>query len=819
MADEIENETDPQLAAQAEAEGKEQVQVPDEAGPASGGSFGGRPGFGPPEAAIDYSQQENLAAVLPYDFLKRVGAQVIQQARMDYRSMRGWREKTAEHHKLYNGDTGGTIPGQENLTVMHLPYTKRAVRIFHSKMYPNLFPESGEIVVLKVKSPGLQEIAERCTLHMNQQLVNECVEYIPSHDRGMKQDLIEGSIFEVWVYDPVEGRPRNEICLAEDVWIAYKTKTDRPDLKDVPRITWRIRYYQHELEAMEDSGYYVGITQAVNLRGGTVQPIFPDGESYADDGTPRAGGDVAKAEEDDQPVKDEADDFVGTEGGNDPLDTDAPRTFFEQDRMLKLPGERRQRAVTVCVDRATGNVARLVLREMEDRRDKKRWKDETALWEQQTRSAQVMYEEQTKAWQQASARSQQQTIHDPAQELGAFAGVVPNPDFGMDVGPPPRPPAPLPQPAPVKRVPWPRWVKYDCDINPAGALGHGIPHDVAGHNELADKVATRAVSLLTLNMLPTGLISRQSRFARGEIKLKLGQFNEVPLSPIEVERGAGIMQLQFPAPDAQWVKTIELADASSQELTAFDIAAGGPGMSGETATESDNRHSSATSNISMIGSRYNRARGSSLRNLAYINSQTLPESGVTIWVEAPIQPPAPAPMPGAPGQQPTGGEMLPPEMAAGPAPTSQPKPEMISVVVTREDYAQILDELEVTFTTDPNMESQVIKERRAMKTFQTAMQVATTPIAPGVPMLDPTTTAMIMRATAAKVFEALEMPKEIVKMVMNSPLPDPAAMMMSQQKGEGDGNEEGDATGGGPGGMDGSGPGRVPAEQGGPLPA
>lgn len=815
-----EDEPDPQMEAQKEAEGA--LPEPDPAqDPAQ-----------PPPAA--YESQENLAATLPHEFLRKLGQTVLTQAELDYKSSSSWREKAAQFHKLYDGDLMESVPDQENITIMHLPYAKRAVRMFKSKMFPNLYPPSGEIVAFKVRSPHLQEVAQRCSAHMNQQLINEVLEYIPGQDRGMTQLLIEGSIFSVWYYSPILGRPTNEICLAEDVWISYRHKCDRANLSDVPRITWRLRYHQHQLEELEDLGYYIGITSPVKKADGEQSALYAT-EAYDESGTPNgASTGPDSGAMDDRPVKEGGDEFIGQEEPSD--DPDAPRVVLEQDRLLRLPTERRQRAVTVCVDKATGNVLRLTLREQDDPVDKKRFDLESAQFEEQLRSMEVMHEEAMKEWQLQAEQSQQQVIVDPV--TGAPKR---NPAFGQPPPQQPQPPKPPEQPKPVKRVPWSRWTKFDCEVNPRGALGHGILHDVGGHNILADKVATRAVSLLTLNMLPTTLISRQSRFARGEIKLKLGATNEMNLSPMEIERGAGMHQMQFPAPSPEWVKVIDQADKSCQEVTAFDIAMGAPGMSGETATESENRHSAATANISVIGARFNRARAADLRNLAYINSQTLPEEGVVVYIESSEMPAPPPPQdmgmgmpPGGPppgdmgpppgmdqGGQPPMGPPPPDEMSltAPPPPQQQglmaPPPPMgppapaakIPVTVTREDYAMILDELEVTFTCDPEMESAAVKERRAMKMFQTAIQVATTPVDPmGTPLLDMPTTTMILRGVAAKVFEALDMPKEYSQMILNAPMPMPALPPPPPgEHGEGEGE-----------GPPGQGPGGVPGESSGP---
>lgn len=790
--------TDPQLEAQREAEGLMEEPAEPEA---------------PPEA-VQYGAQDNLAASLPEEYLQKVGAKVIDQAMRDHKSMKPWRDKVAQYMSMYNGEAAEAVPGQENLTPVHLPFFKRGVRMFHSKLFPALFPPSGEFFSLKVRSPHLEEAAWKCSVHMNSALVNECVEYIPSHDRGMTSNLIQGCIFEGWVWDAAAKRPRNEIALADDFWISYSAKCDTPDMPGL-RKTWRLYYHQHELEQLEADGYYVGVTSGES-------PLYPP-ESYDEAGAP-TGGSMGKTDEmDDRPVKERQDAFVGQEEPSD--DPEAPRQVLEQDRMLRLPGEKMQRAVTICVDKASAKVLRLVLREKEDPIDKRRWKAEMEARDAEMQAAAAQFEADMMAFEQS-----QQPQVDPM--TGAPLPV----DWNAIPPQMPMPPMEPPEPAPVKRIPWERWTKYDCQVNPAGALGLGLGQDLYGHNRLADKIASRAASLMNMALMPTGFVSRQSRIARGDITLKLGQLTEVNLSPREVQDGAGIHQFQFPYPQPGWEKVIEQQDKSCQEVTAFDIAMGAPGMSGETATESENRHSAATSNISVIGSRYNRARAYSLRNMAYIYSQTLPPEGVTIFVDQDLVPPElqpPPPMmppagmdmagppmpgemdmtepPGMGGMDSTLPPGAPPPQMMGPPPPQPPQqPVKVPVVVTREDYEAILDEMEVVFTCDPQMESQAVKERRAMKLWQTALQVAQTPVDPmGTPLLDPSTTVMILRGIASSVFDSMEK-KDIGRAIKNAPLPQPPPPMPPGPPGEGNGEGPGPGMENGPPGVPGDSGGEGP---------
>lgn len=726
-------------------------------------------GDAPEESLLppDYDSDPNLAKVLPYEFLEKLAAKVIESGEYAYKSSEGWRNKTAEHMRLYNGDIPDAGTDQENITPMHLPFAKRAVRTFKSKLFPSLYPAEGDHVHLKVRSPMLQPIADKVSAHMNFQITNQNVEYVPSHDRGMTQVLIEGTIFETWRYDVLQKRSCQDIHLAEDFWIPYTAKSDRSDMADIAFKTLRHRYEQHQLEALEAADYYIGVTKPFqHIDGRSTDPIFAPEDAYSEAGTPTdAPGETTASV--DTPVKDVIDENIGLEkqGSTDP---DGQREFWEQDRMVKLPGETEARMLTICLDRSTGRILRAAFCEMVDLADKARFNREMAAKEAADQAADAMYQ------QAMMAHSQ------PILDEVTGAPIAAPAQMGM---PAPLPPERAPDPAPVKRVPWHRHTRYDCDVNPGGALGHGILHDVAGHNILANKVATRMVSLSTLNMLPTFIYSRQSRFGRDDFQLKLGKGNESPLPPQQVQAGAGMFQFQFPPPDPNGYKIIDLADKSCQEVTAFDIASGGPGMSGETATESEMRHSNATDNISAVAQRYNRARAASLKNLAYINALTLPDEGEMVYFD---------------GEE---------------------------IRVYREDYEAVLSELEVTFTCDPTMASRPLRERRAKELVMAVVQATSPHPALMVPVVSPPTAVMMLRLAQIEVLKAMGAPAEMAEMIKNDPMPFPQGPTPMEPGGPPQGADPNGAPpegAGPPGGeMDGGGPpqdgGQPPGAEGPPM--
>ncbi len=665
-----------------------------------------------PQMPPDYSSVVNLAEMLPEDFLKKVGQRVISDTEKDIGSARKYREAQARHLSLFAGQTPGKSDLQKNIQYVHMPYLTKAVLMFHSKLHRHFFPATGDICGVIAARPEDAQKSRKMSRHLNMFIRKRCAEYIPSHDRGGMRVLLMGSEFSVWYYDPIERRPKFEFPNSDDVILPYKAKSDRVDLADVSRITWRKQYQRHELEALSDPDPDTGAPAYYT----NIDKLYPEG--YGDDGAPKDAG-AGEAVPQDKLVQQKADELMGIKPAGD--DADADREFLEQDRWLALPGQKRQVPVTVCVDRATGTVCRLVLRQKDDPKDAARYKHEMFLRQETMQAQMANYQSQLVRFQNG------EYDQGPVDPMTGQPGLVP-------VQHPGEPPAPPPEPKKPRQVPWNRWTHYVCIPNPEGIYGYGLGYLVEGHNITSNEVMSLYVSLMRMNLMPTYLYSRNVKAPRGEFKLVLGEGIETPLPPDQVPKA--IHQFQFPPPDPNAFKVEERQDRAVQSVTADDILTGSAGMSGQTAAETEIRASNASDSISMIAVRYNRARGNEITVLAYLMSQTLEEPDT--FFEVKDDPRA-------------------------------PQQEGQEYVVTKDDY---IDEFDIVFTCDPDLASKPQREQRALRQFNVAQQVASTTAGP-MPVLDPMTSVMIVRASAADYFRAMEM-SDMAELVMASPMPNPA---------------------------------------------
>jgi hypothetical protein len=461
----------------------------------------------------DYSKVINLAEVLPEDVLKAIGQRVIDNKERDRTSAEKYRKNQARHLALFAGEVPGKNELMKNVTYIHMPYLTKATLMFHSKLHRHFFPATGDICGVVATRPDQRQKARKMSRHLNMFIRKRCPEYIPSHDRGGMRVLLMGSEFSVWYYDPVERRPKFEFCNTDDVILPYTHKSDRVDLADVPRITWRKYYQRHQLEAMSDPDPETGSAYYTN-----IDKLFP--EPYDKAGAASSAG-AGESKKDEKPVELTADRLMGTKPADD--DPDAPREVVEQDLWLALPTERRQRPVTVCVDAATGTVLRLALREKDDPKDAARYKHELF-------ANQAEFEAKMAAYQQQLLRFQN----------GEYDQGPPDPTTGMPtpvpLGHPGAPPMPAAEPAKPRQVPWNRFSHYVCLPNPEGIYGYGLGYLIEGHNIAADEVMSLYVSLMRMNLIPTYVYSRQAKMPRGELKLVLGEGLETPLPPSRCKR-------------------------------------------------------------------------------------------------------------------------------------------------------------------------------------------------------------------------------------------------------------------------------------------
>jgi hypothetical protein len=635
----------------------------------------------------------NLAEIMSDEDLQKCGERVCRDFTRDWDSSKKYRERRASILRLFLGDLPSPVDGEELAHAqVHYPIIAKAVQRIHARIYDQQFPSNGEFFGVKPTDAMDLDRCLRVAKHLNWQISHQIKEYVPNHDVLIMQWLLYGSAFSYMYWDHEKNRPCHEVCRTEDIVLPYKRSSTDPSLGDMPRITRVLRKYRHELEEMEASGYFIGVTE-----------LFEELDEKDDS----AGVDHSGDSESNHPVQRAIDHESGVEKPeNDP---DAPRELLEQHRWYKLPGEKRQRPVIVTVDKQTKRVLCLKLREDDDPQDKARYNREQAANRAAYEAAMMQYQADLMAYEAGQAQSM--TLPPMAGEMTATVPPMmgDTSSTGPMLPPPEPPPAPV-EPAPPKQVAINFFVHYICIPNPEGVYGFGVGSELEGNNMAADTLTSQIVDAATLANTVGGFISRQFKATKGDIRFRPGEFVETDAMAQDLDKMIKI--IQFPGPEPAMGALVKDQKQEAEELSgAGDILSGEVGGSNETATTTQIRISQAMQAIAIWNKRYTRARTVEGEHLARLNSVHLGDEEYFTTVDpfknVPGQAPPPGmapPIMGGPGTSPAGTPPVPPPVPGPPSlmpPPAQPVIEKVSV--GRMDY--LLD-TDITVTADPRMASQ-----------------------------------------------------------------------------------------------------------------
>lgn len=633
----------------------------------------------------------NVAEVMSEEDLKKCGERVCRDFDRDWDSSKDYRLRRDSILKLFLGHLPSPVDGEELAHAqVHYPIIAKAVQRIHARIYDQQFPSNGEFFGVKPTDAEDLDRALRVAKHLNWQINHQIPEYVPNHDVLIMQWLLYGSAFSYMYWDHEKNRPCHEVCRTEDIVLPYKRSSTDPSLADMPRITRVLRKYRHEMEEMEDGGYFIGVSK-----------LFEE----LDEKDETAGVDHSADAESDHPIQRTTDQESGVKKPeNDP---DAPRELLEQHRWYKLPGEKRQKAVVITVDRQTKRVLCLKLRYDDDPQDKARYNREKAAYRAAYEAAMQQYEMDLTMYEAGMAQSM--TMPPMAGEMTGTPSPMPGETTSTGpMMPPPQPPPAPPEPTPPKQVAINFFTHYVCIPNPEGVYGFGVGSELEGNNMAADTLTSQIVDAATLANTVGGFISRQFKASRGDLRFRPGEFIETDAMAQDLDKMIKI--IQFPGPEPAMGQLVKDQKQEAEELSgAGDILSGEVGGSNETATTTQIRISQAMQAIAIWNKRYTRARTEEGKKLARLDSVYLGDTEYFTVVDpfknVPGSMPQMAPpIMGGPGVPPVGAPPAPPPTPGLPSLVPPPPPpEIEKVEVGRMDY---LHDTDITVTADPRMASQ-----------------------------------------------------------------------------------------------------------------
>lgn len=642
-------------------------------------------------------------------WLKKTAQAAIRLVKGDLDARKDWMDRREEQTKLFAGVVDPMKYPAEGGRAPHDPIICRTVLQMWTRGCDQIVPVKGSLIQVTPVGPEDEDLASKRETHMNWQLRHKVPNYVPGHRESFLQFLMSGSVFREHSWDPVLQTSRFDYLTADDVVVPYSRKDIDPLMRRVPRVTRILRWYRWELEDLEEAGHFPA---------GMVTRLYS-----------REQGGGAPVASDDSRLEEQAQEIDGvkkpiTVSAMDDVDSQQ-REVFRCHMWLKLPKEKRQRAVTLEADVTTGIALSLKIREDEDPFDRTRFDQQMKAFTITSQNVKTQYAAGMQQWQMAAQQAQ-------------MTGQPPPPQ--------PAPPQMPKQPDPVKMRPIWQMIHYRLFPNPHGFYGLGVAYLLTNTNELVNSLEAEYLLAARFANMKQGFLSKGAiASGRGELRLTMGKFTQTEL---ESEQMNGIKEFSFSPPSESLHSFIQQMKQDAYTLVAdVDTLTGQAGPTNETKAAAMQRQTNATALMTAVAALYLETMALEPKMLARDNSLFLPDQGELYWVTTPDKT-----KPQLPG--------VPPTESRQPA------------TATREEYAS---EFDFTFTADQRLATQPERVQTAMNIIDRLMN---SPYAK-----DPNVGPVLFYAAFSKLFRALELPdmEKAMGTPPQPPAPPPPPQPMAQE--------------------------------------
>jgi len=186
----------------------------------------------------------NLAENIDERTLREMSSELVEEYKKDKVSRKDWEDAYIK---------GLDLLGTKYMNVTH-PMLSEATTQFQAQAYKELVPSDGPVRTQTVglKTPAVEQQAERVKEYMNYLLMEEMEEYTTDMDQMLFYLPLSGSTFKKVYYDELLGRPVSKFIPAEDIVVPYYAS----DLKDCERITHVIKMTKNEVVKKQAAGFY-----------------------------------------------------------------------------------------------------------------------------------------------------------------------------------------------------------------------------------------------------------------------------------------------------------------------------------------------------------------------------------------------------------------------------------------------------------------------------------------------------------------------------------------------------------------------------------
>ena len=222
------------------------------------------------EEVVEERPQDDFNANLAEDMderdLRSMANELVDEYKKDKLSRKDWEDAYIKGLDLLGTKyMNVTRPFKGASNVTH-PMLAEAVTQFQAQAFKELVPSDGPVRTQTVglKSPAIEQQADRVKDYMNFLLMEEMEEYTTDMDQMLFYLPLSGSTFKKVYYDALLTRPVSKFIPAEDIVVPYYAS----DLKDCERITHVIKMTRNEINKKMAAGFY----RDIELSEGSTEP-------------------------------------------------------------------------------------------------------------------------------------------------------------------------------------------------------------------------------------------------------------------------------------------------------------------------------------------------------------------------------------------------------------------------------------------------------------------------------------------------------------------------------------------------------------------
>ena len=204
---------------------------------------------------IEAGFNDNLADFLDDSTLMSLSISILSSISSDKSSRQEWEETYTDGLK-YLGmkfEESRSVPFQGSSGVIH-PILAEAVTQFQAQAYKELLPAKGPVKteVVGVRTPEIEEQAQRVEEFMNYYILNVMREYDPELDMLLFYLPLAGSAFKKVYFETLENKAKSKFIAPEDLIVPYETT----DIDSAERITHVLRMSKNEIKKQQLNGTY-----------------------------------------------------------------------------------------------------------------------------------------------------------------------------------------------------------------------------------------------------------------------------------------------------------------------------------------------------------------------------------------------------------------------------------------------------------------------------------------------------------------------------------------------------------------------------------